>query len=127
MSIDAIAYDQRPGYCWRCNAVPALGSLGCCDKCVADLRAGGMSPPIPSVTGEDLQRLATSLAPTFRAFGASMRRVVLAVQPAIKQMAATMEAAGFRYVEGHGWLPDPDHDPRTFGPPPGSLRRNRRR
>jgi hypothetical protein len=47
MSVDAEPYDLQPGYCWRCNAVPAPGSLGCCDACAADLRAGAMSPPKP--------------------------------------------------------------------------------
>jgi hypothetical protein len=121
MTIDAVDYDLRPGYCWRCNAVPAPNPLGACDPCVADLRAGKVRRE-----ASDMERLARSLEPLIRANTEAMLRLKESFSRAAKSIVRAMEGAGFRYVEGHGWLPNPERDPRTFGPRPGSLRRTSR-
>jgi hypothetical protein len=118
ISVDAIAYDDRPGYCWRCNAIPAPNPLGCCDPCMADLRTGKVHRGTV-----DMEQVARSLEPFFRANAEAMRRLTVVFGRVAKSLVRIMETAGYRYVDGHGWLLDPNHDPRTFGPRPGSLRR----
>lgn len=121
MTADAMDYDLRPGYCWRCNAVPAPNPLGCCDPCVADLRAGKTRRE-----ATDMEQLARSLAPFIRANTEALRRLRESFNRVAKNMTRVMRDAGFEYIEGHGWLLDADHDPRAFGPRPGSLRRTGR-
>lgn len=36
-SVDALAFDACPNDCWRCDAAPAVDSLGLCSTCRVDL------------------------------------------------------------------------------------------